>query len=125
MPPKRARLVTEEDGCQVRVVHLERLKQAREQDIADRDLIRLSSIFKALAEPSRLKIALALRDGEMCVCDLAALLKVSESAVSQQLRRLRDLALVRTRRDAQCLYYSLNDHHVAELITVGLDHACE
>jgi DNA-binding transcriptional ArsR family regulator len=61
----------------------------------------------------------------MCVCDLAALLKVSESAVSQQLRRLRDLALVRTRRDAQCLYYSLNDHHVAELITVGLDHACE
>jgi DNA-binding transcriptional ArsR family regulator len=107
------------------VIHPERVEQARENIINGKELSRLTSIFKALADPSRLLIVMALREGEMCVCDLAALLGVSESAVSHQLRRLRDLALVRTRRDAQCLYYSLDDHHVAKLLGVGLEHVRE
>ncbi len=61
----------------------------------------------------------------MCVCDLAALLGLSESAVSHQIRRLKDLALVKNRREGQILYYSLDDHHVGELIQVGLDHVQE
>ena len=77
-------------------------------------------IYKLLGEPSRLKIAMALRGGEMCVCDLAAFLGVSESAVSHQIRRLKDLALVKSRRDGQILYYSLDDHNLDELIQVGL-----
>jgi DNA-binding transcriptional ArsR family regulator len=109
----------------VRVVHLDRLSQARASALPVRDLERLSALYRALGDPGRLGIVLALRQGEMCVCDLAAFLGVSESAVSHQLRRLRDLFLVKTRRDAQCLYYSLDDHHVEMLLNVGLEHLSE
>ena len=61
----------------------------------------------------------------MCVCDLAALTGLSDSAVSHQLRRLKDLDLVRQRRDGQILYYSLNDDHVVELLKIGLAHVRE
>ena len=124
MSPTKANLV-EEDGCQVRMVHLERVAKARQEAIPDRKLDRLALIYKLLGEPSRLKIAMALRGGEMCVCDLAALLGISESAVSHQIRRLKDLALVKSRRDGQILYYSLDDHRVDELIRVGLNHVGE
>ncbi len=122
--PQRATLI-EDQGCSVRVVHLDRLSRARGSALASRELERLSALYRALGDPGRLAIVLALREGEMCVCDLAALLGVSESAVSHQLRRLRDLFLVKTRRDAQCLYYSLDDHHVDLLLSVGLEHLGE
>jgi DNA-binding transcriptional ArsR family regulator len=121
---KKANLI-EEDGCLVRVVHLDRVAKAREEAIPERELDHLVLIYKAMADFSRLKIVMALKKGEMCVCDLAAHLGLSESAVSHQIRRLKDLALVRSRRDGQILYYSLDDHHVDELIQVGLDHLRE
>ena len=124
MSPTKANLV-EEDGCQVRMVHLDRVARAREEAIPERKLDRLALIYKLLGEPSRLKIAMALRGGEMCVCDLAALLGISESAVSHQIRRLKDLALVKSRREGQILYYSLDDHQVDDLIRVGLNHIRE
>jgi len=122
--PAKANIV-EEDGCQVRMVHLDRVNQARKEAIPERELDRLALVYKLLGEPSRLKIAMALRGGEMCVCDLAALLGISESAVSHQIRRLKDLALVKSRREGQILYYALDDHQVDELIRVGLDHIRE
>ena len=121
MSPVKANLV-EEGGCQVRMVHLDRVAKARKDAISEKDVDRLALIYKLLGEPSRLKIAMALRGGEMCVCDLAAFLGISESAVSHQIRRLRDLALVKSRREGQILYYSLDDHNLDELIRVGLDH---
>ena len=113
------------ETCAARMVHFERVEQARIHDLPAREVERLAAVHKALGDPSRLRILLALRLGEMCVCDLAAFLGVSESAVSHQLRRLRDLSLVRPRRDAQCLYYTLDDHHVAELLAIGLEHLRE
>ena len=124
MSPTKANLV-EEDGCQVRMVHLDRVARAREEAIPERKLDRLALIYKLLGEPSRLKMAMALRGGEMCVCDLAALLGISESAVSHQIRRLKDLALVKSRREGQILYYSLDDHQLDDLIRVGLNHVRE
>jgi DNA-binding transcriptional ArsR family regulator len=121
MGKRKANLV-EEDGCVVRMVHLDRVVRAREEAIPDQDLERLALVYKALGDPTRLKMVMALRGGEMCVCDLAALLNLSESATSHQIRRLKDLALVKSRRDGQILYYSLDDHHVQELIQVGQDH---
>ena len=121
MGKRKANLV-EEDGCVVRMVHLDRVARAREEAIPDQDLERLALVYKALGDPTRLKMVMALRGGEMCVCDLAALLNLSESATSHQIRRLKDLALVKSRRDGQILYYSLDDHHVEELIQVGQDH---
>jgi DNA-binding transcriptional ArsR family regulator len=68
---------------------------------------------------------MALRSSEMCVCDLAAFTGLSESAVSHQLRRLKDLALVKSRRDGQVIYYALDDEHVSDLLVVGLAHVRE
>ena len=79
-------------------------------------------MLKALGDPSRLRIVSALAGGEMCVCDLAAYTGLSESAVSHHLRRLRDLALVTTRREGQILYYSLDDEHVSGLVADILEH---
>jgi DNA-binding transcriptional ArsR family regulator len=124
MGSAKARLI-DEDGCQIRVVHLEKVEQARKEVISDRDLERLSLTYRVLGDPNRLKIVMVLRTVEMCVCDLAAFTGLSESAVSHQLRRLKDLALVKSRRDGQIIYYSLDDEHVTDLLEVGLEHVRE
>jgi DNA-binding transcriptional ArsR family regulator len=115
----------EEDVCLVRVVHLDRVERARKEIISERELGRLSLTYKVLGDPNRLKIVMALRSSEMCVCDLAAFTGLSESAVSHQLRRLKDLALVKSRRDGQVIYYALDDAHVSGLLEVGLEHVRE
>ena len=124
MGSAKAKLI-EEDGCQVRVVHLERVEQARRESIPVRELERLSLTYSVLGDPNRLKIVMALRNVEMCVCDLAAFTGLSESAVSHQLRRLKDLALVKKRRAGQIIYYSLDDAHVVQLLDLGLEHVRE
>ncbi|PKN49885.1 MAG: transcriptional regulator [Deltaproteobacteria bacterium HGW-Deltaproteobacteria-20] len=110
------------DLCEARVIHAARVKRAWEEQIPHRKLEALARLFKALGDPSRLRIVLALAQGEMCVCDLAAFLRVSESAASHQLRKLRDLSIVRSRRDGQVLYYSLDDDHVATLVAQAMVH---
>ena len=120
----RVKLI-QEDGCQLRVIHLDRVEQARRDAISERELERLSLSFKVLGDPNRLKIVMALRNVEMCVCDLAAFTGLSESAVSHQLRRLKDLSLVKKRRAGQIIYYSLDDEHVVGLLNVGLGHVRE
>jgi DNA-binding transcriptional ArsR family regulator len=124
MASVRAKLI-QENGCQVRVVHLDRVEQARKNAVSERELERLSLTYKVLGDPNRLKIVMALRNVEMCVCDLAAFTGLSESAVSHQLRRLKDLSLVKKRRAGQIIYYSLDDEHVAALLKVGLEHVRE
>ncbi|EFK10245.1 Transcriptional repressor SmtB family protein [delta proteobacterium NaphS2] len=122
---QRKNRIQKEDGCQVHVVHLKRVERAWKESIPDKDLERLSLTYKVLGNNTRLKMVMALQSGEMCVCDLAAFTGLSDSAVSHQLRRLKDLDLVKQRRDGQILYYSLNDDHVAELLKIGLDHVRE
>ena len=109
----------------VRVVHPERVDMARREASSEDELQRLALIYKVLGDPSRLKIVMALRREEMCVCDLAAISGISESAVSHQLRRFKDLSLVKTRRDGQVVYYSLEDKHVVLLLDIGLRHVRE
>ncbi|MGD8521031.1 MAG: metalloregulator ArsR/SmtB family transcription factor [Desulfobacterales bacterium] len=124
MSSSRARLI-DEDGCQIRVVHLDRVEKARREVISAHELDRLSLTYKVLGDPNRLKIVMALRNVEMCVCDLAAFTGLTDSAVSHQLRRLKDLALVKSRRDGQIIYYSLDDEHVSQLLNIGLEHIQE
>ena len=124
MPAAKAKCL-DGDQCQVRVIHPHRVEQAHSEAVSARELNRLSSIYKVLGDPSRLKIVMALRNVEMCVCDLAAFLGLTESAVSHQLRRFKDLALVKSRREGQVIYYSLDDEHVAELLNIGLAHVSE
>ena len=124
MSSSRARLI-DEDGCQIRVVHLDRVEKARREVVSAHELDRLSLTYKVLGDPNRLKIVMALRNIEMCVCDLAAFTGLTDSAVSHQLRRLKDLALVKSRREGQIIYYSLDDEHVSQLLNVGLEHVRE
>lgn len=109
----------------LRIVHADRVKMARREASPEDELQRLATIYQVLGDPSRLKIVMALRREEMCVCDLAALTGISESAVSHQLRRLKDQALVKTRRDGQVVYYALDDKHVVLLLDIGLRHVRE
>ncbi len=108
-----------------RVIDASRVEAARAEAIPAADLDRMSRIFKALGDSTRLGIVMALRGGEMCVCDLAASLAITESAASHQLRKLRDLALVRNRRQGQVLYYALDDDHIESLLNIGLEHSRE
>ena len=117
--------VSGDDLCQTRVIHAERLAMARKSALAPEEVVGLSTLYKALGDPTRLQLLLGLRDGEMCVCDLAALAGVSESAISHQLRKLRDWGVVRNRREGQILFYSLDDDCIARLLDVGLDHVRE
>ena len=125
MPSKKSRRAEDIEICDVRVVHLERVSQARDEAVSQREAEQLALTYKALGDPTRLKMVMALAGGEMCVCDLAAFLGLTESAVSHHLRRLKDLALVKSRRDGQILYYSLDDEHVSELLKIGLEHIRE
>jgi DNA-binding transcriptional ArsR family regulator len=124
MSLSRARVI-DEDGCQIKVVHLDRVEQARREALAEKELDRLSRTYKALGDPNRLKILMALAKVEMCVCDLAAFAGLTDSAVSHQLRRLKDLSLVKSRREGQIVYYSLDDEHVSRILNMELEHINE
>lgn len=82
----------------------------------------LADLFSALSDPTRLRIISVLLEGEMNVGDIAAHLEMTESAVSHQLRGLRQLRLVRNHKDGRQVYYALDDDHVARLYRLGLDH---
>ena len=90
-----------------------------------RQVNRLAEIFRALGDPSRVRILDALSHDELCVCDLATLAGMSESAVSHQLRLLRNLRLVRSRREGRMVFYALDDQHIVTLFEQGLRHVDE
>ena len=116
---------TENDKCQCRTIHDDKVMEARQCALAEEVTDNLCQTFKALGDPSRLKILWALEYQEMCVCDLAALLGITESAVSHQLRLLRTLRLVKNRREGTILYYRLADDHVSQLVRIALEHIGE
>ena len=105
-----------EDHCDVRCIHSERIVAARQKALAEAENDRLVQLFKALGDPTRLRMIWALTQDEMCVCDLAAFLGVTESAVSHQLRLLRQLRLVRNRREGPVLYYRIADDELDGLV---------
>ena len=113
------------DTCDCRIIHDEKVEEARQRALDDTATDELCQTFKALADPSRLKILWALNHQEMCVCDIAAFLGITESAVSHQLRLLRTLRLVKNRRAGTILYYRLADDHVSQLVSIALEHIQE
>lgn len=104
------------DRCQCRVIHNDVVERATQNALPDTEVLRLVNLFKAMGDNSRIKILYALAKEEMCVCDLAAFLGISESAVSHQLRYLRQLSLVVNRREGTILYYRLSNNFVVELM---------
>jgi DNA-binding transcriptional ArsR family regulator len=104
------------DKCGCRIVHQDKVDQARSRDLDQVTTEGISTLFKACGDPGRLRILYALLQQEMCVCDLAALLDASESAVSHQLRLLRTMGLVANRREGTVLYYRVVDRRLGQLI---------
>jgi DNA-binding transcriptional ArsR family regulator len=92
------------------------LARVQEQLLQPRTVDRIADVFKLLGDPSRVRIVDALTHGERCVCELASLVGLSESALSHQLRLLRAARLVRVRRAGRLAFYALDDHHVVGLL---------
>lgn len=113
------------DRCDCNVIHEEVVAEVRTQMPDEETLMNLADLFKVFSESTRVKIVCALLKSEMCVCDIAALLGMTKSAISHQLRALRQTKLVKYRRDGKIVYYSLDDEHVSNIIQQGLSHVCE
>jgi DNA-binding transcriptional ArsR family regulator len=112
--------------CTINEIDPEKVAFVQERVLPETTIEKLSRLFSSLADPTRLKIlhALTVAD-ELCVCDLAALAELSVSAVSHQLRLLRDRDLVAARREGRMVFYSLADDHVSMLMNAGVEHANE
>lgn len=110
------------EACPVRVLHPEAIGRAQATLRTDADYGDLAETFRALGDASRAKILHALQSGELCVCDLAALIGISESAISQHLRVLRSLRIVRHRKVGRVVYYSLEDACIRAFLTIALTH---
>ena len=115
----------EEPDCSAFQVHADRVGAARAAAVEGGLLAELGELFKVFSDPTRLRILGALSGGELCVCDIGAVLGASQSAVSHQLAVLRASRLVAYRREGKTVYYRLADDHVDLLLKLGLEHASE
>ena len=111
--------------CDCDVIHGENVESAKKLMPSEDELFDLSEFFKVLGDSTRVRIVSALDASPLCVCDLAALLNMTKSAISHQLRSLRDANLVMAKREGQNVFYSLADEHICEIFETGLVHIRE
>lgn len=108
--------------CEEFCVDNDAVLNAQQKQLPEEEVIKLADIFRALGDPTRIRILQALRHEELCVCDLSYVLGMSQSAVSHQLRVLRNLRIVKFRKSGKNVYYSLDDDHIVLLFDQVLDH---
>lgn len=113
------------DVCEVFFADPARVARVKASLVGTAQVGALAETFRALGDPTRVRILDALSHSELCVCDLATLLGLTESAVSHQLRLLRGMRLVRARRDGRMMFYALDDQHIVTLFHQGLRHVAE
>ena len=110
------------DVCEIVYVNEVQVKRVQKQMPDASTVNQVTEIFASLSDPNRARVVFALSKAELCVCDIAALLDMSISAVSHQLRVLRHLGLVKYRKQGRMAYYSLDDEHASALLTQALQH---
>ena len=110
------------DLCAETIIDEDKVHQAERALLDGLSATHLAATFKALADPTRVRIVSILAQTELCVCDLAATLGMTQSAVSHQLRLMRDLRLVKSRKEGRLVYYALDDEHIRDLFQRGLEH---
>jgi ArsR family transcriptional regulator len=113
------------ERCDCNVIHENIVKMVKEQLPPEEELYELADVFKVFGDTTRIRILCALFESEMCVCDIAYLLNMTLSAISHQLRLLKQSRLVKARRDGKTVYYSLDDQHVKMIFDQGLIHVRE
>ncbi|MBO3459595.1 metalloregulator ArsR/SmtB family transcription factor [Aetokthonos hydrillicola Thurmond2011] len=111
--------------CDTHLVHLDKVRSYQSQILPTNKAQQMAEVFGVLADPNRLRLLSALLNQELCVCDLAALTKMTESAVSHQLRLLKAMRLVSYRREGRNVYYSLADSHIINLYQSVAEHLDE
>ena len=111
--------------CDFYQIHDDVVKAVKEKMPDDDDLYDLAEIFKVFGDSTRIKILYVLFEAEMCVCDIAQLLNMTQSAISHQLRILKQSKLVKNRREGKAVFYSLADGHVRSIIDQGYEHIKE
>jgi ArsR family transcriptional regulator, lead/cadmium/zinc/bismuth-responsive transcriptional repressor len=111
--------------CDCNVIHEEVVERVRGKMHPEEMLYDLAELFKVFGDSTRIKIIWALFEEEMCVCDIAYLLNMTQSAISHQLRVLKQARLVKPRRDGKIIFYSLDDQHIGEIFNQGLNHINE
>ncbi|MBR5391003.1 MAG: helix-turn-helix transcriptional regulator [Clostridia bacterium] len=120
-PHKTGALPACQEGC----VHPDKIRQVERQMPEDDRLYDLSEVFRVFGDSTRIRILYALFESELCVCDIAELLRLSQSAVSHQLRILKGAKLVKFRREGKRIAYSLDDDHVRSILSLGMEHVEE
>jgi len=113
------------DCCETTEIHEDLLKKVSDNMPAEDDLYDLAELFKVFGDSSRIRILFVLFEAEVCVCDLAESLNMTQSAVSHQLKILKQSKLVKGRREGKSVFYSLADGHVRTIIAQGLEHIAE
>lgn len=113
------------ESCEYIHVHEDIVEKVNEQMPQEDDLDDLADFFKVFGDTTRIKILYVLLCSEMCVCDLAQILNMTQSAISHQLRVLKQMDLVKNRRDGKTIFYSLADGHIKTILSQGLDHIQE
>lgn len=113
------------DTCNCTIIHEDIVNRVRAELPDEEKLYDLADLFKVLGDSTRVRILSALFHAEMCVCDIAALLNMNQSAISHQLRILKQARLVKNRKDGKVVYYSLDDEHVISIFDQGLIHINE
>ena len=115
----------QEGVCEFMHVHEEIVEKVEKVMPDEQQLLDLSEFFKVFGDSTRIKILYVLSQSEMCVCDIASLLQMGQSAISHQLRVLKNSKLVKFRREGKTVYYSLADDHVIHILAQGMEHILE
>lgn len=111
--------------CEAKEIHLDLLKIVNETMPKETELYDLAELFKVFGDSTRIRILFVLFEAEVCVCDLAEVLNMTQSAISHQLKILKQNKLVKSRREGKSIFYSLADSHVRSIIAQGREHILE
>ena len=122
MLDEKNRAEREADCCETEEVHEELLKIVREKLPPEENLLDLAELFKVFGDSTRIRILFVLFEAEVCVCDLAQALNMTQSAISHRLKILKRSKLVKSRREGKSVFYSLADDHVRTIVSQGMDH---
>lgn len=111
--------------CECNIIHKEKVDKTTNQMLKEETFDKLSEFFKILGDKTRMKILFCIDQNEMCVCDIADALGMTKSAISHQLATLKNLGIVKNRKEGKEVFYTLYDEHVREVFEVGIEHISE
>lgn len=112
----------DENLCEITIIHEDVVKKVKKIMPEDDEIYDLAEFFKVFADSTRMKMIYALMENELCVCDLANIVNTTQSAISHQLKILRQSKLVKFRKEGKVVYYSLNDEHISQIVKKGREH---